>query len=389
MKQQNKISEILSRGVTNVIDKKNLEKTLKSGEKLRIKFGIDPTGPQVHIGHAVTLWKLRQFQDAGHKIVLIIGDFTAQIGDPSDKEAERQPLTKKEIEANKKSYLDQIGKILNLKKAEIHHNSDWHAKASKQDLIEEAMNFTVNQMVQRDNFEKRLKDDKPVGLHEFLYPLLQGMDSVAIKADVELGGNDQYFNLLAGRTLQKKYGQKPQDILTFDLLEGTDGRKMSKTYQNAIYLLDSPSEKYGKVMSIRDELIERYFTLATDLPKNEIEKIIEKGPRNAKGILAFEIVKRYHGSKEASAAEKDFEKKFVKKEIPEKIEAIKLPYITRPLADIIVEAGLSGSKSDARRLIEQGGVKVDGAIIGDRMALVEPNKGMIIQVGKRKFIKVR
>lgn len=224
------IKDLLERGVTNIIEKKHLEDALKAKLKLRVKYGIDPTGPKVHLGHAITFWKLREFQELGHKVVLIIGDYTAWIGDPSDKESERKPLTRAEVDANKKSYLDQIGTILDLKKAEIYHNSDWHEKQSKRDMLEQAMNFTVNQMMQRDNFAKRLKADKPIGLHEFLYPLLQGMDSVAIKSDVEIGGNDQYFNLLAGRTLQKKYGQKPQDIMTFDLLVGTDGRKMSKSY---------------------------------------------------------------------------------------------------------------------------------------------------------------
>jgi tyrosyl-tRNA synthetase len=388
------IKDLLSRGVTNVIEKKHLEEALESGKKLRVKFGIDPTGPQVHVGHAVTLWKLRQFQDLGHKIVLIIGDFTAQIGDPSDKESERQPLTKEQIETNKKDYLTQIGMIFDLKKTEIHHNSDWHASSSKQEMIEEAMNFTVNQMSQRDNFAKRLKDDKPIGLHEFLYPLLQGMDSVAIKSDVELGGNDQYFNLLAGRTLQKKYGQPQQDIITFELLEGTDGRKMSKTYQNAIFLKDPANEMFGKVMSIKDELITRYYLMATEVSLPEVKKVEKdlesgKNPRDLKARLAHEIVKRYHGEKAAKLAAEDFEKKFVKKELPDEIPTIKLKKATMFLADILVDTKMVESKSEARRLIEQGGVRVDGAVIGSREAVIEPVKDMIVQVGKRKFIKVK
>lgn len=389
MRKNDLIKDILNRSVTNVIEKKDLEKALKSNKKLRVKFGIDPTGPDVHIGHAVVLWKLRKFQDLGHKLILIIGDFTAQIGDPSDKEAERQPLTPSDVKKNLVGYLEQISMILDIKKTEIRHNSEWHSKGTKQEMIEEAMNFTVNQMSQRDNFEKRLKENKPVGLHEFLYPLLQGMDSVAIKADVELGGNDQYFNLLAGRTLQKRYGQKEQNILTTDLIEGTDGRKMSKTYKNAIYLLDDPCEKYGKIMSIKDDLIERYLLMLTDVPEKEIKKIIKKGPREAKGILAYEIVKRYHGEKEAKNAEEDFSTKFIKKEIPNNMPEAKLAYLTQPLADILVDSNLCSSKSEARRLIEQGGVKVDGACIGEREAVIEPTKGMIIQVGKRKFIKVK
>jgi tyrosyl-tRNA synthetase len=343
----------------------------------------------VHIGHAVVLWKLRQFQELGHKVILIIGDFTAQIGDPSDKEAERQPLSTEEIKKNLKGYLEQIGTVIDLKKVELKHNGEWHRRGTKQEIIEEAMNFTVNQMSKRDNFAKRLANDKPVGLHEFLYPLLQGMDSVAIKADVELGGNDQYFNLLAGRTLQKRYEQKEQDILTTDLLEGTDGRKMSKGYQNAIYLLDAPEEKYGKVMSIKDELISRYFIFGTDLTEKEIKNILKKGPREAKSTLAFEIVKRYHGEKLAKYAAEDFEKKFVKKELPKDIPEVKVPYLTQSLADILVDTKMTSSRSEARRLIEQGGVKIDGAVIGEREAKLEPTKGMIIQVGKRKFVRVK
>lgn len=394
MTKDEQIKEVLTRGVTNAIERKHLEGVMRSGKKLRVKFGIDPTGPQVHLGHAVTFWKLRAFQDLGHKVVLIIGDFTARIGDPSDKEAERQPLTKAQVEENAKDYLEQVSGIIDLKKTEVHHNSDWHDKSSKQDLIEEAMNFTVNQMIQRDNFMMRYKEDKPIGLHEFLYPILQGMDSVAIKADVELGGNDQYFNLLAGRTLQKKYGQKPQDILTFDLVEGTDGRKMSKSYDNAIYLNDAPEEKYGKVMSIKDELIARYFEMMTYLPEKEVKKVEadlkkKKNFRDAKARLAFEIVKRYHGEREAKKAAADFENKFVKKGTPLDMPTIKIKKATMFLSEILVEAKLASSKSEGRRLIEQGGVKIDGAVIGEREAVIEPHSGMIIQVGKRKFVKVK
>lgn len=388
-----KIKEIITRGVTNVVEKEHLEARLRSGEKLRIKFGIDPTGPNIHVGHAVTYWKLKELQELGHKIVLIIGDVTAQIGDPSDKESERQPLTEKQVKENEKGYLDQIGLIIDLKKAEIRKNSEWHASGTKLDLIEEAMNFTVNQMAQRDNFSKRLNEDKPVGLHEFLYPLLQGMDSVAVKADVELGGNDQYFNLLAGRTLQKKYGQKPQDIVTFDLIEGTDGRKMSKTYNNAIYLLDSPSEKFGKVMSIKDEFIIRYMVLLTDMEMSEIDKIQKKldsgmNPRDAKVILAHALVSRYHGEKIAEDAKKEFEQVFANNEMPDTIDEALVMDKNWSLADLLEYTGLASSKSEARRLIEQGGVRVDGAVLGDREATIRSKSGMIIQVGKRKFKKI-
>jgi len=389
-----KLEEILTRGVTNIVERPHLEKALKEGKKLRIKFGIDPTGPSIHIGHAITYWKLRELQELGHKIVLIIGDFTAQIGDPSDKESERQPLTNKDIKANEKGYLDQIGLIIDLKKAEIRNNSEWHAKGTKQDFIEEAMNFTVNQMAQRDNFAKRLASDKPVGLHEFLYPLLQGMDSVAVKADVELGGNDQYFNLLAGRTLQKRYNQKPQDVITFDLIEGTDGRKMSKSYDNAIYLLDSPEEKFGKIMSIKDELITRYMVLVTDMDISEIDSIEKKlvggmNPRDAKVLLAKSLVARYHGEKAALEAEKSFEQVFVKNEAPSDILEMDVLDKNWPLVELLYYTKLVPSKNEGKRMIEQGGVRVDGAVIGDRDAVIRPKTGTVLQVGKRKFVKIK
>ncbi len=393
MSKEDKVNELLERGVSNVVDRKHLEAALKSGKELRIKFGIDPTGPNIHLGHAITYWKLREFQDLGHKIVLIIGDFTAQIGDPSDKEAERQPLTAKEVKENERGYLQQIGMILDVAKAEVRNNSEWHAKGTKQELVEEAMNFTVNQMAQRDNFAKRLEADKPVGLHEFLYPLLQGMDSVAVKADVELGGNDQYFNLLAGRTLQKKYGQEPQDVITFELIEGTDGRKMSKSYDNAIYLLDSPDEKFGKIMSIRDDLIIRYMTHLTNMEMGEIkdfEKRLANGlnPREAKIALAKSIVARYHGEKIAQSAEENFQKVFVNNEIPTEIEQVAVMDKNWPLAELMHFTGLATSKTEARRLIEQGGVRVDGATIGDREAVIRPKNSSVIQVGKRKFVRI-
>lgn len=391
------IEELLTRGVEDVIVREDLEKKLKSGKPLRIKLGIDPTGAKIHLGRAITLHKLRAFQQLGHKIVLIIGDFTAQIGDASDKESERQPLTIEEIKANMKTYLAQIGEIIDLKKTEIHNNTEWHEKGTKQQLLEEAMNFTVNQMIKRDNFSQRFESDKPIGLHEILYPLLQGMDSVEVKADVEIGGNDQLFNLLAGRTLQKKYGQAPQNVMTFALLEGTDGRKMSTSWGNCIYIEDKPTDMYGKVMSIKDELIVRYLTLCTDMPMPEVKKIEKKlksdsfNPKDAKSTLAFEIVKMYHGKKEAEGAAAHFEKTVVKKELPaaDEIPVVKIKKATIYLAELMVDAKLAPSKSEARRLIEQGGVKVDGAVIGDREAVIEGHSGMIIQVGKRKIIKIK
>ncbi len=388
------VKEILTRGVTEVIVKKDLEEKLKAGAKLRIKLGIDPTGPVLHIGRAISLWKLRDFQELGHQIVLIIGDFTAQIGDASDKTAERQILSVEEIHKNMETYLEQIGKILDMKKVEVHYNSDWHGTMTSGELIREAMNFTVNQMIKRDNFWQRFEADKPIGLHEILYPLLQGYDSVAVKADVEIGGNDQLFNLLAGRTLQKKYGQTEQNVMTFELLEGTDGRKMSTSYGNCIYIEDTPNEMFGKAMSVSDELIIRYLTLVTDLSLSEVNRIEKelvagKNPRDAKVVLAKELVKRYHGEKAAEAAYKNFEQVFVKNEIPENIDEVEVLNKEWLLTDLLCETGLTPSKSEARRMIEQGGVRVDSAVIGDRDTKLRPKSGMVVQVGKRKFIKIK
>lgn len=388
-----KIEEILTRGVTEVIVKKDLENELKN-KKLRIKLGIDPTGPTLHIGRAITLWKLRELQELGHKVILIIGDFTAQIGDASDKTAERQILTPTQIAENMKSYEKQLGLILDMKKVELHYNSEWLDKMSAGELLRETMNFTVNQMIKRDNFWQRFEADKPIGLHEILYPLLQGYDSVAVKADLEVGGNDQLFNLLAGRTLQKKYGQKEQNIMTFELLEGTDGRKMSTSYGNCIYITDSPEEMFGKIMSINDDLIIRYMTLVTDITLEEIAKIeknLEKGmnPKEAKVILGKALVERYYDEKTAGAAAENFEKVFAKNEIPEDMPEVKLLDKEWSVVELLHHSGLVASKSEARRMIEQGGVRIEGAVIGDQNAVIRPTEGMIVQIGKRKFVKIK
>lgn len=394
MSRQDIIKDLLSRGVTNVIERKHLEDALKSGKSLRIKLGIDPTGSKIHIGRAFTLWKLRQFQELGHTIVLIIGDFTGQIGDASDKQAERKVLSEAEVKENMKTYAKQFGQILDMKKVELKSNSEWLNKITPLDLVREAMNFTVHQMIERDNYNERFKAKKAIGMHEFLYPIFQGYDSFAVEADVEIGGNDQLFNLIAGRTVQRKHGQKEQDIMTFEMLEGIDGRKMSTSWGNCIYIEDEPTEMFGKVMSIKDELIGRYFLLATDLPLTEVKKVEKdlatgKNPRDLKVKLAGEIVKRYHGEKAAKLAAEDFVKKFVKKEIPDEMPVVKLKKATMFLADILVDTKLVESKSEARRLLEQGGIKVDGAVIGERGAVIEPRTGMIVQVGKRKFIRVK
>lgn len=392
MARNSQIEELLTRGVTNVIEIKDLEKKLNSGKKLRIKLGIDPTGPKLHIGRAITLWKLRDFQKLGHKIVFIVGDYTGQIGDASDKTAERQILSLEQIKSNMKTYKDQIGKIIDLKKVEFHYNSDWWGKMTAQEVVKEAMNFTVAQMIERDNFWDRWQAKKPIGLHEILYPLFQGYDSVAVKADVEIGGNDQFFNLLAGRTIQKKYGQKPQNIMTFELLEGTDGRKMSTSYGNCIYIEDAPDDMYGKVMSIKDDLIIHYFILCTDVPITEIERYKKElkkdaNPRDIKAKLASAVVQRYYGEESAKKAEMEFDRVFRKKG---KLVGEEFKYVPNNLlVDVLIAANFVSSKSEYRRLVEQGGIEIDGCKIGDPIAPIEIYKGMYVQVGKRKALTVK
>ncbi len=385
---EEKINELLTRGVTNVIDGNHLKLALKSEKKLRIKLGIDPTGPKLHLGRAITLWKLKAFQDLGHQIVFIVGDFTAQIGDASDKMAERQILTLDKIKENFKTYKEQIGKILDLKKVEFRYNGEWHFKLTQQEMLEMAMQFTVAQMIERENFIDRFKAQKPIGLHEILYPLLQGYDSVAVKADVELGGNDQLFNLLAGRTVQKKYGQKPQDVMTFELLEGTDGRKMSTSYENCIYIEDSPNDMYGKVMSILDTLLIKYFTLVTDVPLSEIKKYEEDlksgtNPRDIKAKLAFHVVKRYYGEEKARVASEEFDRVFKLKELPS--EMTEFQYVpNRKIIDVAASVFLI-SKSEARRLINQGAVKQNDKIVKEIDAEIEEG---ILKVGKRGYLRI-
>ena len=391
MSKEKEIEELLTRGVTHAIERDHLEKALKSGKKLRVKHGIDPTGPKIHIGRGVVLWTLRKLQDMGHTVVLIVGDFTSQIGDASDKDAARQPLTLKQIEENLKTYKEQLGKIIDMKKAELHYNSEWLGKTSGQEILEGAMDFTVAQMIERENFKERFETGKPIGLHEILYPVLQGLDSVAIKADIEIGGNDQLFNMMAGRVLQKKRGMKPQDVLTFELIEGTDGRKMSTSWGNVILIEDAPNDMYGKIMSIKDDLIIRYFTMVTDVPMNEIkkyEKDLKAGenPRNIKAKLAFEITKRYHGEKEAEKAAKEFEQIFKNKEKPTEMPKAKYSKDSK-LVDVLVESKTVSSKSDARRLIQQNGIKDNDKTVTDIDYTLEKGKHTV-QVGKRRFIEL-
>lgn len=364
--------EILERNIEEVIVKEDLEKKLASDKKLRIKHGIDPTGPKIHIGRAVVLWKLKEFQELGHKIVLIIGDFTALIGDASDKLSKRSILSKKQIKENMKDYLPQISKILDLKKAEVHYNSEWFKDLELLDFLNIKQYFTAQQLIQRRNFKQRWDSNKEIGAQELDYPILQGYDSVAIKADVELGGSDQLFNLKAGRKVQEIFKQEPQNIITTKMLIGLDGRKMSTSWGNVINITDEPNDMFGKIMSMKDGLMSDYFELATQVEEKEIKDILKQNPRQAKARLALEIVKLYHGEEKAKQASKEFDKVFKRKELPQDIPEIKVK--SKELVDILVETKMASSKSEAKRLIEQGGVKF---------------KDNILQVGKRRFIKIR
>ncbi|PJE59918.1 MAG: tyrosine--tRNA ligase [Candidatus Portnoybacteria bacterium CG10_big_fil_rev_8_21_14_0_10_44_7] len=389
---EKKIEEILTRGVEDVIDREHLKKRLLAGEKLRVKLGIDPTGPRLHLGRAIALWKLRDLQDLGHQIVLIIGDFTGQLGDASDKDSQRPMKEKEELEKNAREYKKQLNLILDVDKAEVCHNSEWLGKLNFGDVVSLAALFTVRQMLNRRNFRERDEKKQEIGLHEFLYPLMQGYDSVAIEADVETGGSDQLFNLKAGREIQRHFGQAPQDIMTYEMLYGLDGRKMSTSWGNVITLLDDPQDKFGKIMSMKDQQIIDYFRLATRLPLSEIKEI-EKAlsadnmnPRDAKMRLAFELVKLYHGADEAQKAETEFKKVFQQGQKPSEMERVKIRAIS---LDSLVQIKAAKSKGEARRLMEQGAVKINDQKKTDWQKGVEVKRGDVIQVGPRKFFEVK
>jgi len=383
------IEKTLNRGVEKIIDKKHLKERMERGEKLRIKLGIDPTGPKLHIGRATQLWKLKDFQELGHQIVLIIGDFTALVGDASDKTSQRKALKPKEIEKNMKDYKEQIGKVLDLKKTEFRKNSEWLDKLKLKEIVSLAMNFTAQQMIQRRNFKERWDNNNPIGLQELLYPIMQGYDSVAVKADLEIGGSDQLFNLKVGREIQRIFDQSPQDIMILEMLYGLDGRKMSTSWENVINITDEPEEMYGKVMSMKDELIESYFEIATRIPLKEIKEEIKKFPREAKARLAKEITKMYHGTKKAEKAEKEFNRVFKEKKNPTEIPEFKVSQKEIFPLDLIYNSGLASSKSQAKRLIMEKAVKIDGKVLENWKEKVKLKEGMIIRAGKRKFIKIK
>lgn len=390
---------IIKRGAVEIVPENELIKKLKASQKkntpLRIKLGCDPTRPDLHLGHSVILRKMRQFQDLGHHIILIIGDFTALIGDPTGQNKTRPSLTAEEIKENAATYLDQAGKILDRDKTEIVYNADWLGPISFEGVIKLSSKLTVARMIERDDFSKRFNNNEPISLHEFLYPLAQGQDSVHLESDVELGGTDQKFNLLVGRDLQRDAGQDPQVCLMMPLLEGTDGTlKMSKSYDNYIGISEEPNDMYGKVLSIPDELIYRYYELVTDIPTDELPGIRKKAkedPRNTKHDLAFTITRMYHGEEQAKSARQHFEQTVVNKEIPDDAPEIKFePGSSVRLLDIISDANMTQSNGQTKRLIKQGGVSIDDEKVSDINLELTFNDGdqYTLKVGKRKYAKL-
>ena len=387
----------IKRGCEEIIPENQLLDKLKrsydSNTPLRVKLGCDPSRPDLHVGHGVVLRKLRHFQDLGHQSILVIGDFTAMIGDPSGRNKTRPQLTLEETKINAESYINQAGQILDLEKLEIVYNSDWLNKMDFSDVIKLSSHYTVARMLERDDFTKRYQSETPISIHEFMYPLAQGMDSVHLNADIELGGTDQKFNLLVGRDLQKEYDQEPQCVLTLPLLEGTDGQdKMSKSYGNDIGLTDSPQEMYGKTMSITDEMIVKYFRLAADASDEVLVKIESNlndsnyNPRDAKRLLARSLVELYYDSDSALKAEDHFDEVIVNKSIPDDIPEFQIEHETS-LVDAVFLSKVVASKSEVRRLVKQGAVSVDGKKIDD--ASFSLRSGQVIKIGKRRFLKIK
>lgn len=379
-----KHEELLTRAVESVVPRDLAVKKLASGKPIRLYLGIDPTGAKLHIGHSVPLRKLKAFQEAGHEVIFLIGSFTATIGDPSGRDQLREPLTLAQVEENFQTYKKQASKILDFSKVKIVYNHEWLGKLTFNEIVKLASSVTVQQMLDREMFQRRITEGKPIGVHEFLYPLMQGYDSVMLDVDCELGGNDQLFNILCGRTLQQIYGKREKFALTTKLIEGTDGRKMSKTYNNCVYLEDEPADMFGKVMSVKDELMATYFECCTDVPMPEVKKILAGGPRDAKARLARAIVTLYHGADAAAKAEEAFNRVFKDKGVPEDMPEVTVKKGTA-LIDVLVSAKLVASKSEARRLIEQGGVKMNNKVVQSTDTVIAEG---IIQAGKRKFVRV-
>ncbi len=384
--------EILKRNVDELISEEELLERLKKGRPLRVKLGVDPSRPDLHLGHAVVLRKLREFQDLGHTVVLIIGDFTARIGDPSGRSKTRPMLSAQEAKENAISYQEQAFKILKRESTELRFNSEWLEPLNFEDVIRLAAKYTVARMLERDDFEKRYKSGEPISVAEFLYPIAQAYDSVAVKADVEMGGTDQKFNLLVGRKYQEEFGQLPQIVMTMPIIEGTDGNlKMSKSYDNYVALTDTPQDMYGKIMSIPDTLMYKYAKLLTSLDAETAKKDVKSGklhPMEFKKKLAFEITKWLHDEEKAKRAEEYFVRTFSKKEIPDEMEEIQAKNGTR-LAVFLKEIGAVSSSSEAKRLIKQGGVKINGSAVRDPFAITDFKGGEILRVGKLKFYRIK
>ena len=396
----NEQMDIIKRGVVEIIPEdelvKKIEKSLKTSKPLNIKLGCDPSRPDLHIGHSVVIRKLAQFQELGHQAILIIGDFTGMIGDPSGRNATRPALTLEATRINGNSYFEQASKILHKEKTKIVYNSEWLGKMSFENVIKLASKYTVARMIERDDFTKRFKAGEPISVHEFLYPLAQAMDSVAIESDVELGGTDQKFNLLVGRDIQREYGIEPQVILTMPLLVGTDGvEKMSKSYDNYIGISDDPSQIFGRTLSIPDNLIYQYFELATNVSNQklvEVKSQLSNGntnPRDIKRELARTLVTMYHNQEAAEIAQQEFDNIFINKGLPDEIEEFNIGNKKEiNILDLIVLVNFAPSKGEARRLLTQGGVSIDGEKISDVQSSISVKTGMILKVGKRKFIKL-
>lgn len=385
---------ILTRGVAEIIVKEELLQKLRSGKPLRLKQGFDPSKPDLHIGHAVGLRKLRQLQDLGHQVVLIVGDWTAQIGDPSGRDESRTMLTPEEVKANAQTYMDQFFKIVDRSRTEVRWQSEWFSKFTLADVFNLTSRFTLAQMMAHETFRKRWESGLPLTLMELMYPLLQAYDSIAIQADVEFGGTDQKFNILAGRELQAMLGQRPQDVFLVPLLPGTDGRKMSKTFGNTVDLSMSPEEMYGKLMSISDEMLMDYLTLVTDVPDEELAQIetnLRAGavnPRDVKMRLAREVVGYIHSPEAAARAEEEFVRVFQRRELPSDMPEFTVPPEGLNIVDLMVQAGTAASKSEARRLIQQGGVRLGDTTVDSVDQIVQPREA-VLQVGKRRFVQLR
>ncbi len=388
--------ELIKRGTDEILLEEGLIEKLKTGKPLIVKAGFDPTAPDLHLGHTVLINKLRQFQDLGHEVHFLIGDFTGMIGDPTGKNVTRKPLTREQVEENSKTYKEQVFKILDEDRTRVVFNSQWMGKMSAADLIQLASNQTVARMLERDDFSKRYLSGQPIAIHEFLYPMIQGYDSVALKADIELGGTDQKFNLLMGRELQKVNGQTPQIVITMPILEGLDGvQKMSKSLNNYIGVADAPDEMFGKIMSVSDELMWRYFELLSFRPMSEIEQFkveVEAGknPRDIKFLLAKEIIARFHNNDAAEKAQQNFINRFKKGMIPDDIQEYEMSANDGMLgiAYVLKDSGMTSSTGEAIRMIKQGAVKIDGKKVTDTRLAINSGTTCVYQVGKRKFAKV-